>query len=133
EVSCIFVTHDVSDAYGMADHLAVMRKGKILQLDAPHKVYQQPMNQYVAEITGDVNIVSNEWLASVGLTSQTNTFIRPEQITVSTSSALKAKIVSVKFLGSYYEVMLKAEGQELRMFSFEALKTGDEIGIEIRQ
>ena len=54
-VTCIFVTHDVADAYGMADRLAIMRKGKILQIGTPENIYQKPDNQYVAKITGEVN------------------------------------------------------------------------------
>ncbi|MBA4852251.1 ABC transporter ATP-binding protein [Emticicia sp. BO119] len=132
EVSCIFVTHDVSDAYGMADHLAIMRKGKMLQMDAPQKVYQNPLNQYVAEITGEVNIVSKEWLTTIGFLDTSIVFIRPEQIFVSPSSEIKAEIQSLKFLGSYYEVLIRIGAQELKMFSFEALKLGEEIGIDIR-
>ncbi len=132
EVSCIFVTHDVSDAYGMADHLAIMRKGKILQSAAPQKVYQNPMNQYVAEITGEVNTVSQGWLESVGVTNPTTLFIRPEKIAVSPLSKIKAKVSALKFLGNYYEVLIKTGEQELKMFSFEPLKIGEEIGIEIR-
>ena len=129
EVSCIFVTHDVSDAYGMADRLAVMRKGKILQLDSPQKVYEHPVNRYVADITGEVNIVNEEWLAKAGVK---NLYIRPEQIKLVPQSPLKAKILSVKFLGNYYEILLKCLEQELKMFSFEALTIGTEISIEIK-
>lgn len=132
EVSCIFVTHDVNDAYGMADYLAIMRKGKILQSDVPQKVYQHPMNQYVAEITGEVNVVSQEWLKDIRIENTTTVFIRPEKIAVSPLSSLRAKVLSLKFLGNYYEVLIKTSQQELKMFSFEPLKTGEEIGIEIR-
>ncbi|UTA68819.1 ABC transporter ATP-binding protein [Emticicia sp. 21SJ11W-3] len=129
EVSCIFVTHDVSDAYGMADRLAIMRKGKILQLDNPQTVYQHPANRYVAEITGEVNIVNEDWVAKAGIKHQ---FVRPEQIRLALLSPLKATVLSVKFLGSYYEISLKCLEQELKMFSFEALVVGAEIGIEIK-
>ncbi|RYU96655.1 ABC transporter ATP-binding protein [Emticicia agri] len=132
EVSCIFVTHDVSDAYGMADYLAIMRKGKMLQVDAPQKVYQHPLNQYVAEITGEVNVVSIEWLARVGLSNLPNVFIRPEQIFVAPESNLKAGVVALKFLGNYYEVIISIGEQELKMFSFVPLKVGEEIGVDIR-
>lgn len=132
EVSCIFVTHDVSDAYGMADYLAIMRKGKILQSDVPQKVYQHPMNQYVAEITGEVNVVSQEWLKGIGIENTSTVFIRPEKIAVSPLSNIRAKVLSLKFLGNYYEVLIKTGEQELKMFSFEPLKAGEEIGIEIR-
>ncbi|WP_259014019.1 ABC transporter ATP-binding protein [Emticicia fluvialis] len=129
EVSCIFVTHDVSDAYGMADRLAIMRKGKILQLDNPQTVYQHPANRYVAEITGEVNIVNEDWVAKAGIKHQ---FVRPEQIRLAPLSPLKATVLSVKFLGSYYEISLKCLEQELKMFSFEPLVVGAEIGIEIK-
>ncbi|PLK43339.1 ABC transporter ATP-binding protein [Emticicia sp. TH156] len=129
EVSCIFVTHDVSDAYGMADRLAIMRKGKILQLDNPQTVYQHPANRYVAEITGEVNIVNEDWVAKAGIKHQ---FVRPEQIRLATSSQLKAIVLSVKFLGNYYEISLHCLEQELKMFSFEPLVVGAEIGIEIK-
>lgn len=130
EVSCIFVTHDVSDAYGMADRLAIMRKGKIMQLDSPQQVYLNPANRYVAEITGEVNIVNEEWLGKV---NSKNVFIRPEQIRLAPASALKATVLSLKFLGSYYEIILKCHELELKIYSFEALAVGAEIGIEIKR
>ena len=133
EVSCIFVTHDVSDAYGMADYLAIMRKGRILQSDSPQKIYQDPLNQYVAEITGEVNIVSKEWLESMGLSNLTSLFIRPEEIFISPLSATKAQVLSLKFLGSYFEVHIRIGEQELKMFSFVPLEIGEEIGVEIRR
>ncbi|WP_337042876.1 ABC transporter ATP-binding protein [Emticicia sp. 17c] len=132
EVSCIFVTHDVSDAYGMADRLAVMRKGKILQLATPQQIYQAPINQYVAEITGEVNVIAQDLQQKIGLPNTTGTFLRPEQIAVAATSTIRAKVMGIKFLGNYYEVLLKTEGYELKMFSFEPLPINEEIGIAIR-
>ena len=133
EVSCVFVTHDATDAYGMADRLAVMRKGKILQLDAPQKIYQQPANQYVAEITGEVNIIKGEQgiLGRKPLVDEV-LFIRPEQIYVLSNSSWKAKVIGVKFLGSFYEIILQIDNNKLKIFSFDELKMNEEIGIGLR-
>ena len=134
EVSCVFVTHDATDAYGMADRLAVMRKGKILQLDAPQKIYQQPANQYVAEITGEVNIIKGEQgiLGRKPLVDEV-LFIRPEQIYVLSNSSWKAKVIGVKFLGSFYEIILQIDNNKLKIFSFDELKMNEEIGIGLRE
>lgn len=120
-VTCIFVTHDVTDAYGMADRLAIMRKGKILQIGTPEEVYQNPDNQYVAEITGEVSTECG----SKG-------FIRPEQIRISPNADLRGIVQSVRFLGAYYEVKLNIENQSIKMYSFDKIQVGQEIGIEIK-
>ncbi len=124
EVSCIFVTHDVADAYGMADELLIMQNGNALQLGSPEEIYRNPINQYVAEITGEVNLT--QFGEGAG-------FIRPEQIRVSKKTDIKATIQSIQFLGAYYEVILRVEDFNLKMYSFNKLHVGEEIGIEIRQ
>lgn len=134
EVSCIFVTHDVADAYGMADELLIMRNGKMLQLGSPEEIYQNPINQYVAEITGEV--VSAERFAGRFLVLNgepfSTQFLRPQQIRISPNADLRGIVQSVKFMGAYYEVMLKINDFELEMFSFDKLNVGEEVGIEIK-
>lgn len=138
-VTCIFVTHDVADAYGMADRLAIMRKGKILQIGTPEEIYQNPDNQYVAEITGEVAL-SSEFKVSETLISGTPpahhpsliTFLRPSQIRISETSEMKATVESIKFLGAYYEVILKVNDLTLKMYSFDKIRVGDKIGIEVK-
>ncbi|WP_238808674.1 ABC transporter ATP-binding protein [Emticicia aquatica] len=120
EVSCIFVTHDVADAYGMADELLIMQNGQALQLDSPEEIYKNPINQYVAEITGEV-----------ALSDFSKGFIRPEQIRISEKSTMKAIVSSIKFLGTYFEVILKMDDLTYKMYSFDKINVGDEIGIEI--
>jgi iron(III) transport system ATP-binding protein len=139
-VTCIFVTHDVSDAYGMADRLAIMRKGKILQIGNPEYIYQNPDNQYVAEITGEVQNVECRVMSEKLSVSETlytlhstlYTIIRPQQIRISETSDIKAMVESIKFLGAYYEVMLKIDDLTLKMYSFDKINVGEEIGIEIK-
>ncbi len=137
EVSCIFVTHDVADAYGMADELLIMQKGNALQLGSPEEIYRNPINQYVAEITGEVSwsselgVLSSE-LKRYTLNSELRTFLRPLQIRISEKSDIKATVLSVKFLGAYYEIGVQVQDTQLKMYSFDKLSVGDNIGIEIK-
>ena len=51
-ITTIYVTHDQAEAMAMADKVAVMNKGKILQYDAPNMVYEKPANLFVAGFLG---------------------------------------------------------------------------------
>ncbi len=52
----IYVTHDQIEAMTLADRIAIMRGGAILQLDAPHTIYNKPANKYVAGFIGSPSI-----------------------------------------------------------------------------
>jgi len=46
-IGCILVTHDLLDAFLVADRIGIMQKGKLLLVDSPQNIYQQTKNQYV--------------------------------------------------------------------------------------
>lgn len=48
----VYVTHDQHEAMAMGDRIAVMREGKILQLDTPQQIYDRPADTFVAEFMG---------------------------------------------------------------------------------
>ncbi|OYT68054.1 MAG: sugar ABC transporter ATP-binding protein [Candidatus Wolframiiraptor sp. EX4484-121] len=52
KITTIYVTHDQAEAMAMADRIAVMNKGKILQYSEPHDVYEKPANLFVAGFIG---------------------------------------------------------------------------------
>ena len=52
KVTTIYVTHDQQEAMSMGDRLAVMSKGKILQLDTPQRIYDHPASLFVAGFIG---------------------------------------------------------------------------------
>jgi osmoprotectant transport system ATP-binding protein len=48
----VFVTHDIDEAAQLADRIAVMREGKVLQYDTPLNVIMHPADEFVAELVG---------------------------------------------------------------------------------
>ena len=55
-ITFMIVTHDQDEAMTVADRIAVMDRGRIVQVAAPAEIYEAPRSRYVAEFIGDVNI-----------------------------------------------------------------------------
>jgi putrescine transport system ATP-binding protein len=55
-VTCIMVTHDQEEAMTMANRLAVMSEGQIVQLGTPSEVYEYPNTRFSAEFIGSTNL-----------------------------------------------------------------------------
>jgi putative spermidine/putrescine transport system ATP-binding protein len=56
-VSVLHVTHDQEEAMAMSDRLAVMRGGRIEQIDTPTRVYKYPSTRFVADFLGEANLL----------------------------------------------------------------------------
>jgi len=56
-VTCVMVTHDQEEAMTMASRIAVMSEGRILQVGAPHDIYETPATRFVADFIGNVNLM----------------------------------------------------------------------------
>ena len=54
-ITFVFVTHDQEEALTMSDRVAVMSKGRYLQIDSPTKLYEAPQNREVADFIGTMN------------------------------------------------------------------------------
>ncbi|MBB3314895.1 putrescine transport system ATP-binding protein [Rhizobium sp. BK181] len=52
----VVVTHDQEEAMTMADRIAVMSHGKVVQVATPAEIYEAPNSRFVADFIGDVNI-----------------------------------------------------------------------------
>jgi len=59
-ISALYVTHDQTEAMAISDRIAVMDKGKIIQLGTPEEIYNKPINQFVAEFIGTTNMVTGQ-------------------------------------------------------------------------
>ena len=53
----VFVTHDRDEAFAVADRVAVMRGGRIVQIGSPHDVYASPIDAEVAVFVGEANLI----------------------------------------------------------------------------
>lgn len=56
DVTCVMVTHDQEEAMTMANRLAVMSEGAIIQIGTPHEVYEYPNSRFTAEFIGSTNL-----------------------------------------------------------------------------
>ncbi len=93
-LTCIFVTHDQEEALSIADRVAVMHEGRILQVDAPEVLYRKPFCSEVANFLGRANVLDgigrgetvDTPLGSYALLSQASgpvrVYVRPELVGV---------------------------------------------------
>lgn len=57
-ITFVFVTHDQEEALTMSDRIAVMSKGKILQVGSPTDIYDRPADRFVADFIGETNFLT---------------------------------------------------------------------------
>ena len=60
--TCIYVTHDFMEAMALGDRIAIINKGKIVQIGSGDEIYYMPCNEFTAELMGDpqINIIPAE-------------------------------------------------------------------------
>ncbi len=63
----LFVTHDVDEAIRLADKIAVMRAGKVLQYDTPLHILSAPADEFVADLTGSGDVLRRLSLLNIDL------------------------------------------------------------------
>jgi iron(III) transport system ATP-binding protein len=56
-ITTVYVTHDQKEALSMADRIALMRDGKVVQLGSPRELYRSPKSKFVAEFLGETNLI----------------------------------------------------------------------------
>ncbi|MCA0200518.1 MAG: ABC transporter ATP-binding protein [Proteobacteria bacterium] len=88
-ISFVVVTHDQDEAMTMADRIAVMDKGRILQIDTPRALYERPATQGVARFFGDINL----WPSGL--------VVRPERIALSRASGdMEGVVIDIIYRGT---------------------------------
>jgi multiple sugar transport system ATP-binding protein len=139
-VTAIYVTNDPVEAMAMGDRVAVMAAGRVIQVGTPGEVYAAPATVEIAEVTGDIGLVTarvevdppgfvlvagslrlRAWAEALGgRTGHTVVVgVRPEDILVGPDVAggegrLPATVTMVEPLGHHDMVMLDFGGAQLR-------------------
>jgi iron(III) transport system ATP-binding protein len=119
DITVLYVTHDQVEAMVLADRIAVMARGEILQIGNPFELYRSPANSLVAEFFGSINWLSGRMLDASRVETEIGTLwvdglrrndgavvvgIRPEDIKLSAAFAepenrIEGEVLNSTFLG----------------------------------
>lgn len=137
-LSAILVTHEREDAFYLADKIALIERGRIIDIGTPKSLYEMPKNAKSAEFLGAVNIIESSAIANVKnamfrkwLESK-NGMIRPKELQiVDLQSAdsqdlrtIQAEVVENIFYGDYYEIIVRIESLNFSLQLPYPLKLG---------
>ncbi|WP_280823343.1 ABC transporter ATP-binding protein [Pseudaminobacter soli (ex Li et al. 2025)] len=130
--SAIYVTHDQSEAMAMSSRVAVMRSGRIEQIDRPEKVFGEPANEFVytfigescclrTQISAGAAVDSNGAPIDLRLARRLNDgawriYIRPSRMHLDRTdmeNGLRARLDFTEFLGDVHRYHFKAGKVEL--------------------
>ncbi len=118
DVTALIVTHDREEAFTLADRIAVMRDGEVVQTGRAEELYFAPADRWAAEFIGPANIVSGE-VARARLALRLDrdaceVLVRPELIELQPDETAPDEVVERTFLGHdvLYRVRL-ADGTTL--------------------
>ncbi len=78
--TAVYVTHDQTEAMGVASRIAVMREGRIAQLGDPVDVYETPFDRYAAQFIGEANLLDAEVVGSDGEHVTASTTLGPIRV-----------------------------------------------------
>jgi spermidine/putrescine transport system ATP-binding protein len=62
-ITTLYVTHDQTEAFTLADRVALFNKGKLVQIGAPEQIYENPANRFVAEFIGESNFLEGNLIS----------------------------------------------------------------------
>ena len=97
-LTCIHVTHDQDEALEMADKIAVIRKGRIIQFGTPREVFEDPATPFVANFVGRSNVIVGRVVGSTpeGTIVETQSGMRfparPSDLAVGDEAVLTVKV-----------------------------------------
>jgi putative spermidine/putrescine transport system ATP-binding protein len=153
-ITTIFVTHDQEEALTMADHVAVMNRGRVEQLDSPEGLYHRPATPFVADFIGETNrfdgTVGDAGLHVLGLPAPVAladsrvpggtaliAMIRPERIrpTAPGAGRLDGQVAEVIFGGERTSLLVDSGAHRLivrQPADAAAISVGARVGLDWR-
>ena len=137
-ITFVFVTHDQEEALTLSDRIAVMSKGRVLQIDAPEALYDRPNCREVAEFIGTMNVFPGK-IASVsknettidaralgslqvaGISAKGNEVflaVRPEKLKLQAKkpapsvNAIAGVVSAISYRGDRHHFLVTAQGHD---------------------
>jgi iron(III) transport system ATP-binding protein len=143
--TALFVTHDQEEALSIAEQVAVMLNGRVLQIGRPGDVYRRPASRAVAEFLGDANIFTGEAAhgrvafplgsaAAEGAAGTVEVLVRPEDLALDDGGA-DAEVIAREFFGHDQMITLRLDNGTLvkvRALAGREFNTGQRVGIALR-
>ena len=144
-ITAIFVTHDQNEAMAIADRVAVMSKGKIVQSGTPEELYRKPSSTFVASFVGSAMHLTGKIRGSkiklnggeISLPrdgTNCEAYVRAENIQINENGPLSGRVDNITFLGTHYRLGISGIVPETITSIFsgnKAPKIGDKINISI--
>jgi iron(III) transport system ATP-binding protein len=148
--TALLVTHDQGEALSMADRIAVMNAGRIVQYGPPAAVYREPANQWVARFVGEAVLLpatvdgtgAATALGRIALrgpapAGRHTVLLRPEQLRISANGGgVAATVVRHDFHGHDALVQLRlADGTRVTarvLDTTPAVTAGDQVTVTVR-
>lgn len=136
-ITSVYVTHDQEEAFSIADVVAIMNQGRLIQSGTPRELYRQPADRFVAEFVGLSNVVAVELVeagpngAVVRVFGQTvrsrrpprqaagkvALVLRPEALKIDRDGqdGVPGRVRSLAYIGpiARYRVVVEGDGTEL--------------------
>lgn len=146
-ITTIFVTHDQEEAMSISDEIIVMNYGVNQQLDHPQKVYDNPINLFVARFLGNppINVLEGSIegkklklnngtvLENLNIEDQKVSIgLRPEFFTVSAEGKIDAEVEILEHVGRDTMIICKIDGYDRTVRAIVPSDTSLEVGQRIK-
>jgi iron(III) transport system ATP-binding protein len=149
--TAVFVTHDQEEALSLADRIAVMQAGRVLQVGDPAGLYARPADRFVATFVGDADMIRGHAdgdavatavgrLTTAGdgaggaLTGEVDVALRPERVRLRLDGAGQGIVRAITYFGhdQLVEVGLE-DGASVRsrMGPARAFEPGDRVSVAV--
>jgi ABC-type Fe3+/spermidine/putrescine transport system ATPase subunit len=95
--AAVYATHDAEEALGLADRVVLLAEGRVQQTGTPTEVYAEPVNAWVARMTGPASFLH-------GIDGAATVLVRPEWARL--GGDRPARLVDVRFRGPHSDYLL---------------------------
>lgn len=144
-ITTMLVTHDQAEALAFADHLVVMRDGRVADAGPPQRLYERPADVETAQFLGEAIILVGEIREGFAKTAlgriavrhedgAGTVLVRPEQVSLVADGPVRGRVLHRAFRGASWRLEIECVG--VTPFSVDVsaaleVAAGDEVGLAV--